>query len=61
VPLIKPGTMFTPRRTHIDLRVVKALRLTGDRRMQVMPDIFNLTTSNAAIGAARTPTSRLPH
>ena len=51
VPLIEPGTMFTPRRTQIDLRLSKAMRLSGTRRLQVMADIFNLTNSNAAVGA----------
>ena len=52
VPLIEPGTMFTPRRTQIDLRISKAFRLSGsNQRLQVMADIFNLTNSNASVGA----------
>ncbi|MBY0496503.1 MAG: carboxypeptidase regulatory-like domain-containing protein [Cyanobacteria bacterium] len=51
VPLIKPGTMFTPRRTQIDLRVSKAFRIKEGKRLQVMADVFNLTNSNAAVGA----------
>jgi hypothetical protein len=51
VPLIEPGTEFTPRRTQIDLRVSKSIRMGGTRRLQVMADIFNLTNSNAAVGA----------
>ena len=51
VPLIKPGTEFTPRRTQIDLRVSKSFRLSGNQKLQVMADIFNLTNSNAAVGA----------
>ena len=50
VPLIKPGTMFTPRRTQIDLRVSKSFR-SGARKVQVMADVFNLTNSNASVGA----------
>jgi len=50
VPLIKPGTMFTPRRTQIDLRVSKSFRM-GSRRLQLMADVFNLTNSNASVGA----------
>jgi len=50
VPLIKPGTMFTPRRTQIDLRVSKSFR-SGARKLQVMADVFNLTNSNASVGA----------
>ena len=52
VPLIKPGTMYTPRRTQVDLRVSKSFRLSRvRRRLQVMADIFNAFNSNAAVGA----------
>jgi hypothetical protein len=51
VPLIKPGTMYTPRRTQLDLRVSKNFNLSGARRLQVMADIFNAFNSNAAVGA----------
>lgn len=51
VPLIKPGTMFTPRRTQIDLRFSKSFRTGGSKRLQIMADLFNLTNSNAAVGA----------
>jgi hypothetical protein len=51
VPLIEPGTEFTPRRTQIDLRLSKSFNLGGAKRLQVMADIFNLTNSNAAVGA----------
>jgi hypothetical protein len=52
VPLIKPGTMYTPRRTQVDLRLSKAFKLSsGSQRLQVMADIFNAFNSNAAVGA----------
>lgn len=51
VPLIKPGTMFTPRRTQVDLRVSKPFRIGGAKRLQIMADVFNLTNSNASVGA----------
>jgi len=51
VPLIEPGTEFTPRRTQIDLRLSKSFKLGGAKRLQLMADIFNLTNSNAAVGA----------
>jgi hypothetical protein len=51
VPLIKPGTEYTPRRTQIDLRLSKSFRLGANRRLQAMADIFNLTNSNAPVGA----------
>lgn len=50
VPLIKPGTMFTPRRTQIDLRVSKSFRF-ATKKLQLMADVFNLTNSNASVGA----------
>jgi hypothetical protein len=51
VPLIKPGTLYTPRRTQLDLRLSKTVRMAGSRRLQVMADVFNVTNSNAAVGA----------
>ncbi len=51
VPLIKPGTQYLPRRTQLDLRLAKNFSLGGAKRFQVMADIFNLTNSNAAVGA----------
>jgi hypothetical protein len=51
VPLIKPGTMYTPRRTQVDLRFSKSFHLTGTQRLQVMADLFNAFNSNAAVGA----------
>jgi hypothetical protein len=51
VPLIKPGTSYTPRRTQVDLRVGKNFKLRGSQKLQVMADIFNAFNSNAAVGA----------
>ena len=51
VPLIKPGTMYTPRRTQVDLRFGKNFRLRGSQKLQVMADVFNAFNSNAAVGA----------
>jgi hypothetical protein len=51
VPLIQPGTEFTPRRTQIDLRLSKSFRMNANRKVQLMADIFNLTNSNASVGA----------
>jgi len=49
--LIEPGTMYTPRRTQVDLRLAKNFKLGGTRRVQAMADIFNALNSNAAVGA----------
>jgi hypothetical protein len=51
VPLIKPGTEYTARRTQLDLRFSKHFNAGGARRLQIMADVFNLTNSNAAVGA----------
>jgi hypothetical protein len=51
VPLIKPGTMYTPRRTQLDVRVSKSFTMAGSRKVQVMMDLFNALNSNAAVGA----------
>ena len=51
IPLIKPGTEYTPRRTQLDLRVAKNFTVAGSKKVQVMADIFNVLNSNAAVGA----------
>lgn len=51
VPLIKPGTMYTPRRTQVDLRLSKNFGFGSGRKLQAMMDIFNAFNSNAAVGA----------
>jgi len=51
VPLIKPGTEYTPRRTQVDFRFAKDVTVRGARRLQVMADLFNAFNSNAAVGA----------
>ena len=51
VPLIEPGTQYTPRRTQLDLRVAKSFAMRGTQKLQLMADIFNAFNSNAAVGA----------
>jgi carboxypeptidase family protein len=51
IPLIKPGTEYTPRRTQLDMRVAKNFPFGPSKKLQVMADIFNLLNSNAAVGA----------
>jgi hypothetical protein len=51
VPLIKPGTEYTPRRTQVDFRFAKNIGLPGARKLQVIADLFNAFNSNAAVGA----------
>jgi len=51
VQLIEPGTLFTSRRTQVDLRFSKTFRLAGAKRLQAMMDIYNTFNSNAPVGA----------
>jgi hypothetical protein len=47
VPLIQPNTMFEPRRTQVDLRFSKSVRLTPKIRSQWNVDVYNVTNNNA--------------
>ncbi|HEY1912716.1 MAG TPA: carboxypeptidase regulatory-like domain-containing protein [Vicinamibacterales bacterium] len=51
VPLIQPGTEYTPRRTQVDFRFAKTVNVAGSKKLQVMADLFNAFNSNAAVGA----------
>jgi hypothetical protein len=42
VPLITPGTEFEGRRTHLDLRVSKIVRLGSRMRLQANLDVYNV-------------------
>ena len=47
VPLIPPNTLFEPRRTQVDLRFSKSLKLTPKIRSQWNVDVYNVTNNNA--------------
>jgi hypothetical protein len=51
VQLIPPGTMFTDRRTQLDLRFAKTFRMPGAKRLQAQMDIYNAFNSSAPVGA----------
>lgn len=51
VNLIEPGTEYTPRRTQLDIRLSKSIRMSGAKRLQLMADIYNLFNSSATVGA----------
>jgi hypothetical protein len=42
VPLIEPGTEFEGRRTHLDVRVSKTIRLGARMRLQANLDVYNV-------------------
>jgi hypothetical protein len=45
VPLVQPGTMYGDRLNQIDIRFTKVFR-SGERRVQVMADVYNLMNGN---------------
>ena len=46
VPLVKPNTLFEPRRNQIDVRVGKAFQL-GRTRIQANLDLYNALNGNS--------------
>ena len=51
IPLVRPGDVYGDRRSQLDLRFAKSVRMGGSRRLQVMMDIYNTFNSNAPVGA----------
>jgi hypothetical protein len=49
VPLIQPGVHFEDRRTMLDLRLTKLLRLSGTSRLQLNLDMYNALNSAALL------------
>jgi hypothetical protein len=45
VPLVEPGTLYGDRLNQVDIRFAKVFR-RGDRRLQVMADVYNLANGN---------------
>jgi hypothetical protein len=68
VPLMVPNTEFEGRRTQLDLRLSKIMRLRGGMRLQANVDLYNalnassILTINTNYGSAawRRPTAILP-
>jgi hypothetical protein len=50
VPLYAPWTEFEPRRTQLDLRLSKVLKLGPRARLQANVDIYNALNSSAVLG-----------
>lgn len=53
VPLVRPGTLYGDRLNQIDLRFAKIFR-SGQRRVQVMADIYNLMNGNVVTSLSNT-------
>ena len=51
IPLIRPGDEFGSRRSQLDLRLGKTVRMGGAKRLQLMMDVYNTFNSNAPVGA----------
>jgi hypothetical protein len=62
IPLIQPGTQFEPRRTQVDLRFSKTLRLPAKMRAQFNLDVYNVTNNNAVttLNTAYSSTGAVP-
>ena len=54
VPLIAPQTQFLDRRTQLDLRLSKALRLGPKARLQVNLDLYNALNGNPVLSGNNT-------
>lgn len=53
VPLVAPGVLFEPRRTQLDIRARKSLRL-GSTRVQANVDVYNLFNAHNSITLVQT-------
>jgi hypothetical protein len=62
IPLIQPGTQFEPRRTQVDLRFSKNLKLPSKLRAQLNLDVYNITNNNAVtiLNTAYSSTATVP-
>ena len=50
VPLIAPMTMFEPRRSQVDFRLAKIIKLPGAARLQANFDVYNLLNDSSVLG-----------
>lgn len=53
VPLVRPGDLFEPRRTQLDIRVTKGLRF-GSTRVTANVDVYNLFNASNTITLVQT-------
>ena len=54
VPLVAPQTLFDGRRTQLDLRFSKHLSLTGELRIELNFDVYNVLNDNAIMAINET-------
>jgi hypothetical protein len=54
VPLYAPWTHFEPRRTQLDMRLSKILKLGSVARLQANLEIYNVLNANNVLGVVST-------
>jgi hypothetical protein len=45
-PLVEPGTRYGDRRNQLDLRLLKKIRITASRQLELMGDLYNALNAN---------------
>ena len=67
VQLIAPGTLYRPRYTQLDLRLTRSFKTAGDKKYQLLFDLYNALNTNAILNMNltygplwQTPTYVLP-
>lgn len=58
VPLVAPNTLYQPRRTQVDVRLSKRIRLSAKSQLEGNLDVYNLFNSSAALNLNSTYGSR---
>ena len=49
IPIIPSYSQFEPRRTELDLRLGKSIKIGGVRRLQANLDVYNIFNSNSVL------------
>ena len=49
IPLVSPNSLFGERRNQLDVRVARNFRFGGNRKIQVLGDLYNVFNSNAVV------------
>jgi hypothetical protein len=54
IPLVEPNTLFGERRNQLDIRVARNFRFGGNRKIQVLGDLYNVMNSNPVVNQNNT-------
>ncbi len=49
IPIVNPGALLGERRNQLDVRVARNFRFAGNRKIQVLWDLYNVFNSNAVV------------